>query len=289
MADQRTVTFSAPTGDVMSILGLGAQPVPPPSRHDPLSSGYSSSGSFPASPAATSSGSFPASSAMSSGSFPVAPAGPIHGAPTSDPFPAYNGSADPLSTTWTGGSAGTTSGSWAAASPDILDDAGTGGIPVTGAGPSGSWPAFEPQPSQPSQPSYPSSYEVRAGWAVADDSDALTGPSPVTGTPTVPARTVSAYDDVLSAPPMPAPAPRQAPAQVPFAYETGDFASLPLAQQQAATAWPEQPAANTSWPGYNEMYGSETDTRHGRAQNDQNNTGGHRRSTPEQEFPDYYR
>ncbi|WP_336205858.1 hypothetical protein [Nonomuraea sp. LPB2021202275-12-8] len=283
MADQRTVTFAAPTADVMTILGAGAQAVPS-TRPDSLQG----SGSFPASPSPSlssngssypavsgdgsryqsvstnSSGSFPAVSPTSSGSFPAVPASPIHGAPTSDPFPAYNGTASPLDATWAGSPA-TTSGSWAA-SPDILDD------PAPAAStPSGSWPAFEPQQSVP-QPSYPASYEVRAGWAVADDSDALTGPSPVTSTPTAPGRAVSAYDDVLSAPAPVQPAPS-------YAYETGDYASSP------AAAWPEPPAANGSWPGYGERYGAPEVG----AARPGDQSGGHRRTTPEQEFPDYYR
>ncbi|MEU0571755.1 hypothetical protein ABZ297_41040, partial [Nonomuraea sp. NPDC005983] len=235
LADQRTVTFSA---DVMSILGAGAQQVPPTRPADPLSGNGSyqgngsgsfpaqpqaSSGSFPAQPQA-SSGSFPAQPQASSGSFPAQPVAPIHGAPTSDPFPAaYNRAADPIETTWTTPPpASTTSGSWSAG-PDIFDEPGAGSTP------SDSWPAFE----QPARQSYPASYEVRSGWAVADDSDPLTGPSPATGTPTAPARAVSAYDDVLSAP----------PPQGAFAYETGDYAD-PAGQAQPA-AWPEQqPASN---------------------------------------------
>ncbi|MEU8245009.1 hypothetical protein [Nonomuraea sp. NPDC048916] len=276
LADQRTVTFSAPPADVMSILGAGAKPLPAP-HSAPHSAPRSSTGSFPAtggSGSPSSSGSFPAAASSGSlstpaggmfspagtGSFPVTPAAPIHGAPTSDPFPAYNGTGDQLGSgaAWPAPPASATSGSWAATtSPDILDD------PAPSA--SGSWPAFEPQP--PAAATYPSSYEVRSGWAVADDSEALTGPSPATSTPTRPARTVSAYDDVLSAPP---------PAQS-IAYETGDFTS-PGAQ----AAWPEGSAGSPSRPGYSETYGAPEAghaARHG---------NGHQR-TPEQDFPDYYR
>ncbi|MGR6916183.1 hypothetical protein ACU635_18250 [[Actinomadura] parvosata] len=246
LADQRTMTFAAPTADVMSILGAGAQPVPAPTRPEPASSprpaprptpvpNTVSSNAVPGSarPAAHGSGSFPAVSATSSGNFPVSPA-PIHGAPTSDPFPAYNGgTADPLETPWTQPPAGTTSGAWAA-SADILDDpAPAPSAPYAGAS---SWPAFE-QPAARS--SYPASYEVRSGWAVADDSDPLTGPSPATGTPTVPGRAVSNYD-VLSAPTPPP------PPVSPFAagaYETGDITTSPA-------AWPDPPTAgNGSRPG----------------------------------------
>ncbi len=172
-ADQRTVTFAAPTADVMSILGAGAQTVPP-TRPDPLQTG----GSFPAtagqslsgggtglqpasgadsryrsvsSNGSPGSGSFPAVSPTSSGSFSAVPAAPIHGAPTSDPFPAaYTGTgAGPLDPAWSGTPAATTSGSWTT-SPDILDDpAPAGGTP------SGSWPAFEPQ--QAAAPAFPTS------------------------------------------------------------------------------------------------------------------------------------
>ncbi|MEV0821092.1 hypothetical protein [Nonomuraea rubra] len=271
LADQRTVTFAAPTADVMSILGAGAQPVPAPTRPEPSSSSprpapvssnsvssnsVSSNSVYPA--AANGSGSFPAVSPTSSGSFPAPPA-PIHGAPTSDPFPAYGGgAADPLETTWTQQPAGTTSGSWAA-SPDILDDpAPAPSAPYAGAS---SWPAFE-QPAARS--SYPASYEVRSGWAVADDSDPLTGPSPASGTPTVPGRAVSNYD-VLSAPTPPAP-----PAS-PFAagaYETGDITTSP------AAAWPEPPSAHGAQP----------------SQPRGNGRGNHRRGPEQQDHPhDYYR
>ncbi|NRQ38606.1 hypothetical protein HII36_43305 [Nonomuraea sp. NN258] len=272
LADQRTMTFSAPTPDVMTILGAGAQQVPatpqvPAARPDPLSTG----GSFPATSTggyqAGGHGSFPANpisgntaaSPLSSGSFPVAPpTTPIHAAPTSDPFPAYN------ETSWTGQSAATTSGSWAA-SPDILDDPAPGSY--TPSGPSGSWPAFEPQ--QPAATR--SSYEVRSGWAVADDSDALTGPTPASSTPTVPGRAVSAYDDVLSAPPA-------APASM-HAYETGDYTAAPPA---TGAGWPEPPAG-APWPTYGEMYGAPPQAGAGRQ-----GSGGHRHA-PEQEHPDYYR
>nr|SBO99229.1 hypothetical protein BN4615_P8745 [Nonomuraea gerenzanensis] len=274
LADQRTMTFAAPTPDVLSILGAAAQPVPAPTRPEPASSprpapvpsvssnavsspslssnSISSNGTYPGS------GSFPAVSPTSSGNFPAAPA-PIHGAPTSDPFPAYGGgAADPLETTWTQQPAGTTSGSWAA-SADILDDPAPAptSTPYPGAS---SWPAFE-QPAARS--SYPASYEVRSGWAVADDSDPLTGPSPASGTPTVPGRAVSNYD-VLSAPTPPA------PPVSPFAagaYETGDITTSPA-------AWPDPPTAgNGSRPG-------QPSQAH----------GNHRRGPEQQDHPhDYYR
>ncbi|WP_326637888.1 hypothetical protein OIE67_07310 [Nonomuraea fuscirosea] len=299
LADQRTVTFAAPTADVMSILGAGAQPVPAPTRPESspvsrparaerpaarpapvASNGVSSnaypasggSGSFPAQPSVSGSGSFPAVSnpaspvsnpvnPASSGSFPAVPAAPIHGAPTSDPFPAYGG-ADALETTYPPAAA-SSSGSWPA-SPDIFDDPAPAAAAYPGAS---SWPAFE-QPAERS--SYPASYEVRAGWAVADDSDPLTAPSPATGTPTAPARAVSNYDDVLSAP---------KPPQSPFgpgAYETGDITTAP------AAAWPDPPAAGNgaqgTWPGYT-----------GQPPAQDNGRGNHRRG-PEQDYPnDYYR
>ncbi|MCF6470638.1 hypothetical protein FAF44_19870 [Nonomuraea sp. MG754425] len=300
LADQRTMTFAAPTADVLSILGAGAQPVPAPTRPEPdpsprptpVSSNATAAASpLPSSnavssnsayPAAGGSGSFPAVSPTSSGSFPVAPAAPIHGAPTSDPFPAYGGgAADPLETTWTQRPASTTSGSWAA-SPDILDDpAPAPDAPYPGAT---SWPAFE-QPAARS--SYPASYEVRSGWAVADDSDPLTGPSPASGTPTVPGRAVSnnaasraasgphaasgpvSNYDLLAAPTSPQ-------AASPFAagaYETGDITTTPA-------GWPEAPSAGggapAGWPG-------QPPQPHGTG------SGSHRRG-PEQDYPhDYYR
>lgn len=257
LADQRTVTFSAPTPDVMSILGVGAQPVPPPARQEPARN----SGSFPAVGSGPNSGSF---SAVNSGSFPAAPSAPIHGAPTSDPFPAHPNAADPLGSTWQGSA---TSGSWQATPPqrDVLDDP----APSTPSTPSGSWPAFEGAYAPRNE--YPASYEVRSGWAVADDSESLTtGPIPASGAPTAPARAVSAYDDVLSGPP--------APQGQPYPnYETGDFAA-----PAAPAAWPEPPASNASWPSYSEMYGNADAPATGQ--------GGRRRApAPEQEYPDYYR
>ncbi|NUR86478.1 MAG: hypothetical protein HOY71_20525, partial [Nonomuraea sp.] len=277
MADQRTVTFAAPTPDVLSILGAAAQPVVPATRPETAATSGSfpaagGSGSFPAAapgssyPAAASSGSYPG--VTSSGSFPVAPVSPIHGAPTSDPFPAYNNAANPMETTWTGATTPatpTTSGSWPAASPDILDDPAP--APTSYGGPASSWPGFVEQPTA----SYPASYEVRSGWAVADDSGApLTGPSPAAGTPTVPGRAVSAYDDVLSAPPA-------QPSSI--AYETGDFTAGPV-----APAWPEPPSGTANWPTYGgQSYGADT------APQGQAETGGGRRRAPEQDYNDYYR
>ncbi|GAA4941452.1 hypothetical protein GCM10023334_052600 [Nonomuraea thailandensis] len=275
LADQRTVTFAAPTADVLSILGAGAQPVPAPTRPEPSpsprpapvsSNSVSSNSVYPA--AVNGSGSFPAVSPTSSGNFPAAPA-PIHGAPTSDPFPAYGGgAADPVETTWSQQPAGTTSGSWAA-SADILDDPAPAPAPAPATPYAGasSWPAFE-QPAARS--SYPASYEVRSGWAVADDSDPLTGPSPAAGTPTVPGRAVSNYD-VLSAPTPPA------PPVSPFAagaYETGDITTSPA-------AWPAPPSAangaHGGWPAQP-------------PQPQANGHGNHRRGPEQQDHPhDYYR
>lgn len=287
LADQRTVTFAAPTADVMSILGPGAQPVPaptppePPTRPAPVASsgvssnqsatgGYGASstagGSYPATPAATGSGSFPAAGPTSSGSFPATPAAPIHGAPTSDPFPAYGDTPDPLGTGYGSGAsrpaASTASGSWPVSpSPDILDDP----APSSGASYGGgtSWPAFE-QPA--SRSSYPATYEVSSGYAVADDSDPLTGPSPAGGTPTVPGRAVSNYD-VLSAP-TPPPAQPASPFAM-GAYETGDITTSP-----ASASWPEPPSSETGRSSYSR----------GRR------SGSHRRANPDQDLPhDYYR
>lgn len=247
LADQRTVTFSAPTPDVMSILGAGAQPVPPPTVSP-------NSGSFNAVN--------PVNHVNSSGSFPAVNQG-MHGAPTSDPFPAY-GAADPLETTWQAPPpVATTSGSWPAASHDILDDPG----PATG--PTGSWPAFEAA-SYNSQPSYPASYEVRSGYAAIPEPDALTGPSPATGTPTAPGRAVSQYEpyeDILST-----------------GYQNGSNSYATPAAPSSPAAWPEPPASATNWPTYGEMYGA---PEAGAAQPSGQRSGNHR--APDQDYPDYYR
>ncbi|MBB3726763.1 hypothetical protein [Nonomuraea dietziae] len=249
LADQRTMTFAAPTPDVMSILGAGATPVPQ-AQPEPRQV----SGSFPA---VSASGSFPV---VNSGSFPVAPSGPIHGAPTSDPFPAYG--AVESEATWQSQQAapGATSGSWAAAAHhDVLDDA----APVTS-----SWPAFEQPHREPAPASYPNSYEVRAGWAVSDD-DALTGPTPAATTPTAPGRAVTPYDDVLSG--------------GQYSASSYEQPQAPYVPPATPAAWPEPPAANASWPSYGEMYG-EPETEAAR----QGRRGSHHRA-PDQDFPDYYR
>ncbi|GAA2203929.1 hypothetical protein GCM10009850_000870 [Nonomuraea monospora] len=277
LADQRTMTFAAPTPDVLSILGAAAQPVPAPTRPEPapsprptpVSSNAISSNAYPGT--ANGSGSFPAVSPTSSGNFPAAP-GPIHGAPTSDPFPAYGGgAADALESTWTQQPTGTTSGSWAA-SADILDDPAPApsATPYPGAS---SWPAFEqPAARSSSSSSYPASYEVRSGWAVADDSDPLTGPSPASGTPTVPGRAVSNYDVLSSSTPTP-PVPPASPFAA-GAYETGDITTSPA-------AWPDPPSAGNgaagTWPGQP-------------AQARGDGRGNHRRGPDQQDYPhDYYR
>ncbi|MBB6349341.1 hypothetical protein FHU36_005886 [Nonomuraea muscovyensis] len=299
LADQRTVTFAAPTPDVMSILGAGAQPVAPTGRPDPLAAGSrpappasvpaagpvstgpasapgtsrrsarrSRSAAAAAAPTAaapaadplstTAPGTLPAGGAFTpagSGSFPAVPVAPIHGAPTSDPFPAaaHGRGGDPLDSTWTTPVPSATSGSWPAAPvADILDDSA----------PSGSWPGFEPQ--QPAATPSRASYEVRPGWAVADDSAPLTGPSPAAGVPTAPTRAVSGRDDVLSAPPA--------------SYETGDFTAAPPSQ----APWPEPPADTPGWPAYTDAPGAPD---HGRARQ---GDGGRRRA-PEHDLPDYYR
>ncbi|MFD1933832.1 MULTISPECIES: hypothetical protein [Nonomuraea] len=255
LADQRTVTFAAPTPDVMSILGAGAKPVPP-LQPEP----QPNSGSF----SAFGSGSFPA--VTGSGSFPAVQPSPIHGAPTSDPFPAY-GSAD-TETTWQSPppAASTTSGSWSAApAPDVLD----------GPAPASSWPAFETY-TQPAAPAaaYPGSYEVRSGWAAPDDDALTTGPTPASTTPTAPGRTVTPYDDVLGG-------GGQYPSS---AYEQERPQAAPYGAPATPAAWPETPAANASWPSYGEMYGQPEASEPA----SQGRRGSHHRS-PEQEYPDYYR
>ncbi|MFI6534263.1 hypothetical protein ACIBHY_17515 [Nonomuraea sp. NPDC050547] len=269
LSDQRTVTFAAPTSDVMSILGAGAQPVPPPPRQEPARQEPArNSGAFPAAPATPPPS--PSFTPTNSGSFTAIPNGSLHGAPTSDPFPAYVNNAE----TWQSpvSPAPTASGSWPATPVrDVLDDP----TPVT-PGPADSWPAFEGAYAAPPANDFPNSYEVRAGWAVADDSE-VTGPTPASGTPTAPARAVSAYDDVLAAPTAhPAPQPAPYPA-----YETGDYAPANAAAPGAA--WPEPPAGGPGWPSYGEMYPSNGQEQQPARQ------GGRRRAPEQQDYPDYYR
>ncbi|MER7501815.1 hypothetical protein AB0L05_37225 [Nonomuraea pusilla] len=291
LANQRTVTFTKPPADILSALGAqaaapaapAAPSAPSPRRPDPMpatgmfaaATGGSAApagagsatpvGAGTTAPVGAGSGAFPATGPASSGNFPLsAPTAPISSAPTSDAFPAYGSGPGARDAAWTPSGqatpAATTSGSWPA-SPDILDDPAP--TPSYN-GPSGSWPAFETPASR-------SSYEVRAGWAVAD-SDPVTGPSPATGVPTAPGRTVTPYDDVLAAPApggSAAPSPAGAPSSF-GAYETGDYAA------PAAPAWPEPPAAD--WPAYGQQPASGA----------QGATGGQRRPG-DPDYGDYYR
>jgi hypothetical protein len=275
LADQRTVTFAAPTPDVMSVLRGGGQ-LGSPGRPESLSS----SGSFPAAGGprpVTGSGPIPAGpraaagvppesgafSAASSGAFPVAPVTPLHGAPISDPFPtAYQDTAE---TTWPRAA----SGSWPAAPvADILDD----DAPSVG----GSWPA------SPAVSPSRASYEVSNGWAVADDSEPLTGPSPATGVPTAPARAV-ARDDVFSAPSVPGPPVPPAPMGMSIAYETGDITIVPPSE----VPWPQPPANSSNWPSYSEMYGGDPEQPRPPQGGDPRDP--RVRRGQEHDFPDYYR
>ncbi|GAA0912270.1 hypothetical protein [Nonomuraea longicatena] len=290
---------SPPLGSDPASAPLGGGPSAP--LGNPVSAPFGGSPSAPlgGSPSAPLGGNAPApfggpsaplgggagSTSLGTGAFPAVPNGSMHGAPTSDPFPATPNAADPLDPKWP---APASSGSWPATPQrDVLDESATAGS---------SWPAFEGAYGRDTD--YPASYEVRSGWAVADDSDPLTtAPTPASGTPTVPARTVS-YDDVLAAPVPPSAAPVAVPASaapvtgpvaplpsgpVPVppapgvypAYETGDYAA------PAGGAWPETPASNASWPAYGEMSGDD--------QQQTPRRGGRRRAPEQQDYPDYYR
>ncbi|RBQ19665.1 hypothetical protein DP939_13090 [Spongiactinospora rosea] len=203
---------------------------------------------------------------------------------------------DPLSTgPFSGRSASATSGQFPAAdasrqedrhsyswsgTADILDDPPAASAPAVPASASGSWPAPPVQSfpavtsasGQQGGESYPTnSYEVRAGWAMIDESDTVTGPSRAMSTPTGPSRTVPAggydspADDVLSGGGGPYAAP------VPDRYP------------------PAQPSPQSgNWPSYSELYGQpEAEAVSDGSGRTGGRSGNHR--APETDYPDYYR
>ncbi|PZG36603.1 hypothetical protein C1I98_26680, partial [Spongiactinospora gelatinilytica] len=193
--------------------------------------------------------------------------GPFSGRPasaTSGQFPAADTSRqdDRHSYSWSG-------------TADILDDPPSAPASAVPAAPSGSWPAppvqsfpaVTPSAGHQGGDSYSSnSYEVRAGWAMIDESDTVTGPSPAMSTPTGPSRALPA-DDVLSGGgPYAAPIPdRYPPAQ------------------------PGQPSPQSgNWPSYSELYGQpEAEAVPDGSGRTGGRSGNHR--APEPDYPDYYR
>ncbi|WP_279339622.1 hypothetical protein [Sphaerisporangium perillae] len=147
----------------------------------------------------------------------------------------------------------------------------------------------------PSAPA-PSSYEVRPGWAVIDDSDTVNGPTHPAGLPADTSRGTAGYDSRGGAGPrgddaLSAPGQGQGQGQGYGGYESGRFP----ASDPTSSSW-AQPRQNTggSWPSYGELYGTaangddvpdESATQSSQASPSR---GGHRRPT-DTDYPDYYR
>ncbi|MCT9929542.1 hypothetical protein N5079_04830 [Planotetraspora sp. A-T 1434] len=173
------------------------------------------------------------------------------------------------------GSSATPSGGWAAR--DVLDDP----EPPRSAS---SWPnaetyqtpSYDGYPQYSTDPSYPatsSSYEVSAGWATIDESDAVTGPSPATGVPTGPSPTVSPYESAGYD--VPSGQSYYGSDQQRQDYGDPQHPSLP----EQNSGWPEQNTGG-SWPSYDELYGDASPSAGARRGNHRN---------PDTDYPDYYR
>ncbi|WP_157519757.1 hypothetical protein [Herbidospora daliensis] len=250
LAEQKTVTFSAPTPDLSS--PATGPFVPPGASTGPFSSGPST-GMFerPASYDQPPTGPFPSRPAYeggydtgyTSGNFPVPaapqpePIPPAYPEPAGWPAPPAGGAFPPPAA----------APSWGSTSGDVFDDPepprpGSGSTWSTGEAAGYQMPAAQPSYNDFSTGAYqtgnlptpaPGSYEVSAGWATIDDSDSVAGS---------------------------------------YGYD----------QQAYPGAVPPAPPQNNggSWPSYDELYGEQT-TRSG---------GGRRhRGNPETDQPDYYR
>nr|WP_218007995.1 hypothetical protein [Herbidospora sakaeratensis] len=252
LAEQKTVTFSAPTPDLSS--PATGPFVPPGASTGPFSSGPST-GMFerPASYDQPPTGPFPSRPAYdggydtgyTSGNFPVPaapqpePIPPAYPEPAGWPAPPAGGTYQPPAA----------APSWGSTSGDVFDDPepprqGSGSTWSTGEAAGYQMPAAQPSYNDFSTGAYqtgnlptpaPGSYEVSAGWATIDDSDSVAGS---------------------------------------YGYD----------QQGYPGAVPPAPPQNNggSWPSYDELYGEQT-TRSG---------GGRRgthRNGPETDQPDYYR
>ncbi|WP_066364414.1 hypothetical protein [Herbidospora mongoliensis] len=251
LAEQKTVTFSAPTPDLNS--PATGPFTPPGASTDPFSAGPST-GMFESRPGAydpPATGSFPNrpgyDTGYGSGSFPappqpepIPPAYPEPSGWAVQPAPNYPQPPAATPPAWGGGgdvfdepqaprqgSASTWAASDAAgyqmpAPPPTYNDFSTGAYQT------GNLPAVPP----------PGSYEVSAGWATIDDSDSVTG----------------------------------------YGYDQQGYPA------EAAPPAPPAPPQNTggSWPSYDELYPEQT-TRSGGGRR------GTHRGNPETDQPDYYR
>ncbi|MEV7006203.1 hypothetical protein [Streptosporangium sp. NPDC051022] len=302
LADQKTVTFAAPTPGAFgetraprpsSRRGSGRAAAAAaagggngtPSRPDPLNDPLG--GPYPrgASPA-------PARGPMAGGgtpgrgvpgSVPAQDAGPVPppmppmgpttsggfpASPGTGPAPAYGAPEAPKQVSdnpWARATA-PDSGGWSAAmNADILDD------------PAPSYTSYQnpvyggPSATPPAAPSA-ASYEVSSGWATIDD-DALTGPTPAISTPTGPSRTVSSRDDHTRA-----------------GGGAGGYGYDPA----TPSAWPETASAGgdgtakTAWPSYGELYGNGPGAAPADGQGNRDSRGNHHRAQ-DPDYPDYYR
>ncbi|MFI6454254.1 hypothetical protein ACIBF6_22160 [Streptosporangium amethystogenes] len=304
LAEQRTVTFAAPTpgafGDArpsrassrrggnrtpsqpspQPVQGNGA-PTRPDPLNDPLGGSYPRRGASSRPSGTGSSGARPGTGGPPASMPPMGPttSGGFPATPAPDPLAAsYRTPAQPPKSTpaqppkgnladnpWAQATS-PTSGGWPAANTaDILDD------------PAPSYSSYQ-TPVYGAPPA--GSYEVSSGWATIDD-DAITGPSPAVSASTGPSRAFPPNQD--------------RPAD-PRGGTTGGYGYEPQPATPASpVAWPEPGTPNgsdgASWPSYGELYGTapETATTPAEGRGRGGSRGNHHRGTQEPEYPDYYR
>ncbi|WP_326642212.1 hypothetical protein OG884_03890 [Streptosporangium sp. NBC_01755] len=302
LAEQRTVTFAAPTpgtfGDARPSRASSrrggnrpsSQPAPQPvqgnggpSRPDPLNDPLGGSyfrrgaGSRPSGAGSPSAGSGSPGARPGNGGPPASmpPMGPT----TSGGFPAAS-APDPLTAPYRhpaqppksnvadnpwAQATSPTSGGWPAANTaDILDD------------PAPSYSSYQ-TPVYGAPPA--GSYEVSSGWATIED-DAITGPSPAVSASTGPSRTFPPAQDRPAAP--------QGGTTGGYGYEPQPATP---ASPASPVAWPEPGAPNgsdgASWPSYGELYGTAPETTP--AEGGGAGSRGNHRAAQEPDYPDYYR
>ncbi|MDF5758085.1 BTAD domain-containing putative transcriptional regulator, partial [Spongiactinospora sp. TRM90649] len=232
------------------------EPASDPLAGDPLSTGHLSTGHLAAGRIS--------GDPLSTGPIPGRPANAPSGRfPAGDPqpTPAASRQEQPQSYAWSG-------------TADILDDPApaTGPWPAPPAQAVQSFPAVGQGGGRPGGESYGgSSYEVRAGWAMIDESDTVTGPSPAMSTPTGPSKIVS-------------------PTGYGYGSPGEDLLSGHTERRPSpAPGEPGAPGSNSTWPTYSELYGqpeagASSDAGRGSAAG---RSGNHR--APDPDYPDYYR
>ncbi|MFC4536423.1 hypothetical protein [Sphaerisporangium dianthi] len=237
----------------------------------PAAGGPRGTGSFPG-------GSFGAAGSAGSGSA-NSPTGEF---PASPPAAAQS----PAAQSWPARPAYPATGSY-----DILDE------PTPPSGSSNeTWkasdyqlPAYDGYAPAPSAPGT-SSYEVRPGWAVIDDSDTVNGPTPPAGMPAGSARGPQGYDAQAAR-------PSRSEDTLPGAGGQGQGYGggghePDRASGATSSSW-APPRQNTggSWPSYGELYGNGVNNPDDPTVQSSNATpsrGGHRRPA-DTDYPDYYR